>query len=311
MAGITDRPFRELCRRYGAGLTASEMLSANPLLTDTLKTRLRSEIHGEPSPRVVQIAGADPHMIADAARNNVERGAQIIDINLGCPAKKVCNKLAGSALLKDELLVGRILDAVVAAVAVPVTVKMRSGWDPAHRNATRIARLAEQAGAAALVVHGRTRACGYSLAAEYETVASIKEIVSVPVIANGDITTPDKARLVLTATGVDAVMIGRAALGNPWIFREIVHYLATGHKSAPPTLDEIAVTVIEHLKALYDFYGERQGVRIARKHLNAYLQQLPDGRVFWKTINKIDTAQTQLTLTAAYFDRITIGKIAA
>ena len=311
MAGVTDRPFRDLCRLHGAGLAASEMLSSNPLLFDTKKTRLRSDIRGEPTPRAVQIAGSEPHQMAVAARSNVARGAQLIDINLGCPAKKVCNKLAGSALLKDERLVARIFAAVVTAVSVPVTVKMRTGWDPEHRNGTRIARLAERAGIAALAVHGRTRACAYRNTAEYETVKKIKEIVSIPVFANGDITTPQQAQEILVATGADAVMVGRAAIGNPWIFRELNHYLDTGAEHAPPSVDEIADTVLQHLAALHAFYGERQGVRIARKHLHAYLQRLPNGKTFWKTINKIDSAQTQLQLTAAYFDRITIGKIAA
>ncbi len=270
MAGVTDRPFRQLCRRLGAGYAVSEMVASNPRLHDTPKTRRRTDHAGEPAPIAVQIAGADPALLAEAARHNVARGAQIIDVNMGCPAKKVCNAAAGSALLSDEPLVARILDAVVAAVAVPVTVKIRTGPDPARRNAVAIARIAERAGVAALAVHGRTRACMFEGAAEYGTIAAVKAAVGIPVIANGDIDTPERARDVLAATGADAIMIGRAAQGRPWIFREIAHFLDTGMHLPPPTVDEARALIVEHLADHYAFHGEAAGVRTARKHLGWY-----------------------------------------
>ncbi len=294
MAGITDRPFRQLCRSLGAGLAVSEMTAANPLLWHTRKGRMRRRHAGESLPIAVQIAGGDPGMMASAARQNVADGAQIIDINMGCPAKKVCNIMAGSALLRDEALVARILTAVVAAVAVPVTLKIRTGWDPMHRNGVRIARLAEDCGIQALAVHGRTRACAYRGQAEYETIREIKQAVSIPVIANGDIDGPEKAREVLRRTGADALMIGRAAQGNPWIFREIGHFLRTGEQLAAPGADEIVGTMLWHVRQLHDFHGPRHGVRIARKHIGWYLARLGNGEAFWRRINRVDAADEQL-----------------
>ncbi len=277
MAGVTDQPFRHLCRQLGAGLVVAEMLTANTALWNTPKS-LRRRLHGdEPEPRMVQIAGGDAAMLADAARMAVADGAQIVDINMGCPAKKVCNKAAGSALLRDEALVADILRAVVAAVDVPVTLKIRTGWSPEARNGVAIARLAEDCGIAALAVHGRTRADRFNGAAEYDTIAAIRQAVRIPVIANGDITTPQQARAVLAHTGADAVMIGRAAQGNPWIFREINHFLATGEEMPPPDAAEQHAVLQAHLDALYRHYGEFMGVRIARKHAGWYL----DGRAGW------------------------------
>ena len=267
MAGVTDRPFRQLCKRMGAGMAVSEMVASNSLLRGSEKTRRRANHAGEVDPVSVQIAGADPAMMAEAAQYNVDEGAQIIDINMGCPAKKVCNVMAGSALLQNEPLVRRIVEAVVRAVRVPVTLKIRTGWDRDNKNAVRVARLAEDAGIQALAVHGRTRACGYSGNAEYDTIAAVKAAIRIPVIANGDITTPEKARHVLTYTGADAVMIGRAAQGRPWIFREIEHYLHAGTHLPLPAIDEIHRVLIAHLHDLYAFYGEHTGVRVARKHI--------------------------------------------
>jgi len=301
MAGVTDRPFRQLCRGLGAGLTVSEMVSANPLLRDTIKSRLRTDHRGEPGPRVVQIAGAEPALLADFARYNADRGAQIIDINMGCPAKKVCNRMAGSALLHDERLVARILETVVGAVDVPVTLKIRTGPDPARRNAVTIARIAQAAGIRSLAVHGRTRACAFRGHAEYDTIAAIKDAVGIPVIANGDIRTPAQARAVLQHTGADAVMIGRAAQGNPWIFAEINHFLATGATPAPPSRPAIAAVLVEHLRRLYDFYGEQQGPRIARKHLGWYLRRIPDGESLWQSVNRVEAAELQLALVRNHF----------
>jgi tRNA-dihydrouridine synthase B len=280
MAGVTDRPFRQLCKGYGAGLAVSEMVTSQSLLYGSRKTRRRAEHQGEAEPVAVQIAGADPRLMAEAARYNVDAGAQIIDINMGCPAKKVCNALAGSSLLRDEPLVARILEAVVAAVRVPVTLKIRTGWDKSQRNALAIARIAEGCGIRALAVHGRTRACMFHGEAEYETIAAVKAAARIPVIANGDITTPEKARAVLEATGADGIMIGRAALGRPWIFREILHYLATGGHHPPPELPELRAVLLAHLDALYEFYGERAGVGIARKHIAWYTKGLPDSAAF-------------------------------
>lgn len=293
MAGVTDRPFRQLCRRLGAGLVVAEMLTSDVSLWHSRKSRLRMLHAGDPEPRSVQIAGGDAQMLAEAARRNVELGAQIIDINMGCPAKKVCNKAAGSALMKDEKLVGEILDAVVAAVDVPVTLKIRTGWDRDNRNGVSVARIAEQAGIAALSVHGRTRADLYTGEAEYATIAAIREAVSLPLFANGDIDSPHKARAVLDATGADAVMIGRAAQGRPWIFREIDHYLQTGELLAGPQLEEVERILLEHLAELHAFYGEVMGVRIARKHVGWYLATLPGARDFRNDFNRLDCPAAQ------------------
>ncbi|WJW75188.1 tRNA dihydrouridine synthase DusB [Thiohalobacter sp. IOR34] len=302
MAGVTDRPFRQLCKQLGAGLAVSEMVSSNSLLWGSEKTRRRANHEGETEPKSVQIAGADPQMMAEAARHNVDQGAQIIDINMGCPAKKVCNVMAGSALLRDEALVARILDAVVAAVEVPVTLKIRTGWDKSSRNAVRIAAIAEQAGIQALAVHGRTRACGYKGEAEYDTIRDIKQAVSIPVIANGDIRDPEKARFVLDYTGADAVMIGRAAQGRPWIFREIDHYLRSGEHLPEPDVAEIRDIMLGHLHKLYAFYGEYTGVRIARKHISWYSKGQRGGAVFRDRVNRVETVAEQLALTEAFFD---------
>ncbi|MDR2239889.1 MAG: tRNA dihydrouridine synthase DusB [Zoogloeaceae bacterium] len=301
MAGVTDRPFRQLCKRLGAGLAVSEMVTSNSLLYGSAKTKRRANHEGEAQPVSVQIAGADPLMMARAARYNVDQGAQIIDINMGCPAKKVCNVMAGSALLRDEALVGRILDAVVRAADVPVTLKIRTGWDKTHRNALSILRLAESAGIRALAVHGRTRACGYSGEAEYETIAAVKAAARIPVIANGDITSPEKAKQVLDATGADALMIGRAAQGRPWIFREIEHFLASGEKLPPPRVSEIHHALRGHLAELYDFYGADTGVRVARKHISWYAKGLPDSARFRHAMNQLPTIDAQLAAVDAFF----------
>ena len=301
MAGVTDRPFRQLCREQGAGLVVSEMVSSNALLWGSRKTQHRIDHAGECAPISVQIAGADPRMMADAARFNVDQGAQIIDINMGCPAKKVCNHMAGSALLQDESLVGRILEAVVGAVEVPVTLKIRTGWDPAHRNAPQIAWIAEQAGISALAVHGRTRACRFGGQAEHDTVRTIKSRLSIPVIANGDIKSPERAVEVLEYTGADAVMIGRAAQGRPWIFREIAHYLETGKHLPAPTAGEVSRILCRHLRNLYSFYGEYTGVRVARKHIAWYSKGRRDGNAFRQCINHIESAEAQLAHVRAYF----------
>ncbi len=304
MAGVTDRPFRSLCRRFGAALAVSEMVSARPELRGTRKSRLRLEHQGEPAPVAVQIVGADPAQMAEAARCNVDQGAQIIDINMGCPAKKVCHVAAGSALLADEALVARILERVVAAVTVPVTLKMRTGPDPARRNAPRVARIAEGAGVQLLTIHGRTRACGFAGAVEYETIAEAKAAVRIPVIANGDIACADDARRVLALTGADGVMIGRAAHGRPWIFREIEHALATGHAPAPPSLGEIRAVVLEHLEALHALYGEAQGVRVARKHIGWYLRALPGGEAWRREAVGLESAAAQLGAVRSFFEHL-------
>jgi tRNA-dihydrouridine synthase B len=293
MAGVTDRPFRRLCRRFGAGYAVAEMAASNPRLWASEKTMRRLNHDGEGSPVAVQLAGADPRMLAEAARYNVDRGAQIIDINMGCPAKKVCAVASGSALLRDEPLVGRILQAVVAAVDVPVTLKFRTGWSPEHRNAIRIARMAEDAGVRMLTLHGRTRACGFGGHAEYETIAEVKRAVSIPVVANGDVDSPAKARDVLAATGADAVMIGRAAQGRPWIFREIEHFLATGETLPPPAVDEVRPALREHLQEHYAFYGAVHGVRTARKHILWYTRRLVGGDEFCERMNRIDEPDAQ------------------
>lgn len=305
MAGITDRPFRQLCKELGAGMAVSEMVSSNSLLWGSDKTKRRANHDGEIDPRSVQIMGADPELMARAARYNVDNGAQIIDINMGCPAKKVCNVLAGSALLRDEVLVGQILDAVVSAVPeVPVTLKIRTGWDHESRNGVTIGGIAENAGIQALAVHGRTRADGYRGDAEYETIAEIKSALTIPVIANGDITTPEKAKRVFDATGVDAVMIGRAAQGRPWIFREIQHYLETGEKLAEPGLEEVRDILLGHLDNLYDFYGEYTGVRMARKHISWYSKGQAHGGAFRQAVNHVDSAEEQLIMTREFFARL-------
>ena len=309
MAGVTDKPFRQLCKRLGAGLAMSEMTISDPRFWQTEKSRRRMDHAGEPAPVGVQIAGTEPAMLAEAARYNVDHGAQIIDINMGCPAKKVCNAWAGSALMQDEALVARILDAVVRAVDVPVTLKIRTGWCAGHRNAPTIARIAEDAGIAALAVHGRTRDQHYTGSAEYDTIAAIKAASGIPVIANGDIDSPEKALAVLRHTGVDAVMVGRAAQGRPWIFREIAHFLATGDRLAPPTLEEIRDILLGHLDALHAFYGEVSGVRIARKHLGWYAKDRPENAAFRSVVNRAETADAQRALTREYFDALIAGDL--
>jgi tRNA-dihydrouridine synthase B len=302
MAGVTDRPFRQLCKKLGAGMAVSEMVTSNSLLYGSAKTARRANHEGEVDPISVQIAGADPAMMAEAARHNVDRGAQIIDINMGCPAKKVCNVMAGSALLQDEALVGRILDAVVKAVPdVPVTLKIRTGWDREHRNALNILKIAEDAGVQALAMHGRTRACGYSGEAEYDTIRTVKAAAKIPVIANGDITTPEKAQYVLEYTGADAVMIGRAAQGRPWIFREIEHYLASGEHLPQPEVAEIHAVLLEHIHDLYGFYGDVTGVRVARKHISWYTRGLVSSSAFRHTMNQLDSVAEQLTVVNEFF----------
>ena len=304
MAGVTDRPFRQLCKLMGAGMAVSEMVASNSLLWGSEKTRRRANHDGEVDPISVQIAGADPAMLADAARYNVDQGAQIIDINMGCPAKKVCNVMAGSALLKDEPLVSRILDAVVGAVSVPVTLKIRTGWDRDHRNAVTVARIAEHAGIQALAIHGRTRACGYSGEAEYETIAAVKDALRIPVIANGDITTPERARHVLAYTRADAVMIGRAAQGRPWMFREIEHFLKTGTHLPPPPVSEIHRVLTGHLHDLYGFYGEDRGVRVARKHISWYTKGLTGSAAFRHAMNQLQTCPEQLAAVDEFFSQL-------
>jgi tRNA-dihydrouridine synthase B len=304
MAGVTDRPFRQLCKRLGAGMAVSEMVASDPRLWTTRKSRRRTDHQGEVDPISVQIAGADPWLMAEAAKHNVEQGAQIIDVNMGCPAKKVCNVAAGSALLKDEELVRRILDAVVSAVNVPVTLKIRTGWDQEHRNAVRVARIAQSAGVRALAVHGRTRACGFAGEAEYATIAAVKSHVSIPVMANGDIDTPEKAKRVLDETGADAIMIGRAAQGRPWIFREISHYLATGEKLPPPAISEVCRLLVDHLHELHAFYGDEAGVRIARKHICWYTRELAGSAAFRQSINRLETAGEQIAAVKRFFVRL-------
>lgn len=303
MAGVTDRPFRQLCKRLGAAMAASEMVSSNSLLWGSEKTLRRADHAGEDEPRAVQIAGADPAMMAQAARINVERGAQIIDINMGCPAKKVCNVMAGSALLRDEPLVARILKAVVGAVDVPVTLKIRTGWDRNHRNGVTVARLAEDCGAQALAVHGRTRSDLFMGEAEYDTIAAIKAAVTIPVIANGDIDSPAKAARVLAHTRADGIMVGRAAQGNPWIFREIEHYLRTGAELSPPPVAEVRDTLLGHLHNLYAFYGEHAGVRVARKHISWYSKGLVGGAAFRNQVNRVETVVEQIELVREFFAR--------
>jgi len=304
MAGVTDKPFRQLCRRLGAGLAVSEMTTAEPRLWATRKSRLRMDHADEPAPVSVQLAGTDPDVLADAARHNVELGAQIIDLNMGCPAKKVCSVAAGSALLRDEALVGRILDAVVAAVPVPVTLKIRTGYSRADRNAVRIARLAEAAGAAAIAVHGRTREDFFTGDAEYDSVAKVKAAVRIPVIVNGDVDTPEKAARLLGETGCDAIMLGRAALGRPWIFREMAHFLATGAQLPPPDAREVGDILLGHLAALHAFYGEHHGVRIARKHIGWYSRDLPGGAALRAAVNRVESATEQAKLLRLFLQQL-------
>jgi tRNA-dihydrouridine synthase B len=301
MAGVTDRPFRQLCKKLGAGYAVSEMAASNPRLWASEKSSRRTDHAGEMEPKAVQIAGADPHDLAECAKFNVERGAQIIDINMGCPVKKVCNNWCGSALLQHEDLVQRILDAVVNAVDVPVTLKFRTGWDRQNKNALTIARMAEDAGIAMLTLHGRTRADGYKGDAEYDTIAAVKAAVNIPVVANGDITTPDKAKFVLDYTGADAVMIGRAAQGRPWICREIDYYLRTGEYLPAPLVDEVRELMNEHLPAHYAFYGEYLGVRTARKHIGWYVEDLPGGEEFRQSMNRLESTAEQLAAVDEFF----------
>jgi len=304
MAGVTDRPFRQLCKQFGAGLAVSEMVASNSLLWGSEKTRRRANHDGEVEPISVQIAGADPAMMADAARYNVEQGAQIIDINMGCPAKKVCNTMAGSALLKDELLVGQILESVVKAVDIPVTLKFRTGWDTANRNALTVAKIAEDSGVQLLSLHGRTRACGFSGRAEYDTIREVKRSTRLPVVANGDITTPEEAKRVLEYTGADGIMIGRAAQGRPWIFREIAHYLATGDKLPHPLVSEIHTVLIAHLHDLYSFYGAERGVKVARKHISWYTKGLAGSASFRHRMNQLESCAEQLSAVDGFFEQL-------
>ena len=310
MAGVTDKPFRLLCKRMGAHLAVSEMTTSDPRLWNTRKSRWRMDHAGEPEPVSVQIAGADPVALAEAARFNVDHGAQIIDINMGCPAKKVCNVLAGSALMRDPALVARILEAVVAAVAVPVTLKIRTGWDAQSKNAPEIARIAEAAGIQALAIHGRSRDQHYSGQAEYATIAEVKSLLRIPVIANGDIDSPRKAAAVLAQTGADAVMVGRAAQGRPWLLGQIAHYLACDEELPEPSLPEVRTILLGHLRALHALYGEEAGVRIARKHLGWYAKDRPENAAFRAVVNRAQTACEQLRLTEAYFDRLVDAGIA-
>ncbi len=312
MAGVTDKPFRQLCKQLGAGLAVSEMTTSDPRFWNTAKSRHRMDHAGEPDPISVQIAGTVPSVMADAARHNVDHGAQIIDINMGCPAKKVCNAWAGSALMREPALVADILRAIVDAVDVPVTLKIRTGWAADRRNALEIARIAEDAGIAALAVHGRTRDQQYTGTAEYDTIAQVKAALSIPVMANGDIDSPRKAEAVLAHTGCDAVLVGRAAQGRPWIFREIAHYLATGEELPPPSLPEVRDILLGHLQHLHAFYGEVSGVRIARKHLGWYAKDRPEHSeeqraAFRAVVNRAETPEAQLRLTRDYFDALIAG----
>jgi tRNA-dihydrouridine synthase B len=309
MAGVTDRPFRQLCKRLGAGYAVSEMVTSRKDLWNSLKTSRRANHDGEVAPIAVQIAGTDAQMMAEAAAYNIDRGAQIIDINMGCPAKKVCNKWAGSALMQDEPLALEIVEAVVAACAprhVPVTLKMRTGWCDAERNAVRIARAAEGAGIAMVTVHGRTREQGYKGHAEYDTVSAVKAALRIPVVANGDIDSPEKARDVLAATGADAIMIGRAAQGRPWIFREIAHFLATGEHLPAPGVAQAKAWLLEHLHDHYGLYGEFAGVRSARKHIGWAVRALPGGETFRARMNLLETCETQVRAVTDWFDELAV-----
>jgi tRNA-dihydrouridine synthase B len=302
MAGVTDRPFRIMARRFGAGLAASEMITSDVRLWTTAKTQRRMDHVGEPEPRVVQLAGADPDALAEAARRNIDLGAQIIDINMGCPAKKVCNRLCGSALLTDESLVGKILDAVVAASSVPVTLKTRTGFSRDTRNGVRIAQLAESCGIAALAVHGRTREDFYDGAAEYDTIREIRSRTRIPLFANGDIDTPQKAREVLDLTGATGVMLGRAAHGSPWIFRDVNYFLSRGKIASALPISEVSATILAHLESLYDFYGEETGVRVARKHLGWYLEKMQDAPDVRRELMAASTSASQFALAKKSLD---------
>lgn len=309
MAGVTDRPFRQLCKRLGAGYAVSEMVTSRPDLWGTLKTSRRANHEGEPGPIAVQIAGTEPQLMADAARYNIDHGAQIIDINMGCPAKKVCNKWAGSALMQDEALALKIVSSVVQACAphgVPVTLKMRTGWCHAEKNAVQLARAAQDAGVQMVAVHGRTREQGYKGCAEYDTIAAVKAALVIPVVANGDIDSPQKARAVLVATGADAVMVGRAAQGRPWIFREIAHFLTTGEALAQPLVAEVKQLLLAHLQDHYSLYGEFAGVRTARKHIGWYVRELPGGEAFRTHMNTLANCQAQWAAVADYFDELNV-----
>ncbi len=308
MAGVSDLPFRKLCRELGAGLAVSEMISSNSALWSSPKSLRRMDLSGEPGPVSVQIMGSDPESMAEAARINAGLGADIIDINMGCPAKKVCRVAAGAALLQDETKVGRILQAVVAAVDLPITLKIRTGWDHNNRNGVRIAQIAEQSGIQALTVHGRTRACGFSGEAEFDTTRAIKQAVSIPVIANGDINTPEIAKKVLASTGVDGIMIGRAARGRPWIFREIEHYLTNGCLLPDPSSEWIRSVILKHLEQLYIFYGEPQGIRIARKHLTWYSKGFAGASEFRAEINNTGTTEEQQILVKGFSYKLTANK---
>ena len=311
MAGVTDKPFRLLCRQLGAGLATSEMTTSDPSLWHTRKSRERMDHAGEPGPVSVQIAGTVPEVMAAAARHNVEHGAEIIDINMGCPAKKVCKAWAGSALMRDEELVARILEAVVAAVDVPITLKIRTGWDAEHRNGPTIARIAEESGIRALAVHGRTRDQKYQGEAEYDTIAEICQSITIPVWANGDVDGPGKARQVIEYTGANGLLIGRAAQGRPWIFREIAHFLATGERLPEPGLNEVRDILIGHLRSLHAFYGEPRGVRIARKHLGWYAAGRADERAFRRHVNRAESASEQLDIVQAWFEGLERGETPA
>lgn len=311
MAGVTDRPFRQLCRQWGAGHVVSEMVASDTRLWTSRKSSTRLDYTGEPAPRTVQIVGYDAGMMAEAARACVDLGAQIVDINMGCPAKKVCNRLAGSALMQDEGLVAEILAAVVGAVNVPVTLKTRTGWDTEHRNGVRIARIAEDCGIQLLVMHGRTRADKYMGAAEYDTIAAVKQAVQIPVFANGDIDSAEKAEMVLVRTGCDGIMIGRGAHGRPWIFREIIHFLRTREHLPSPSPDEVRHTILGHLEDLYAFYGEFQGLRFARKHMGWYAAYLPDGAAMSRFFNKLESSDQQLAFARDYFGRLANGEVRA
>jgi len=307
MAGVTDRPFRQLCKRLGAGYAVSEMVTSRPDLWDSLKTSRRANHEGEPGPIAVQIAGTEPQMMADAARYNIDHGAQIIDINMGCPAKKVCNQWAGSALMQDETLALQIVSATVQAcvpLGVPVTLKMRTGWCQSEKNAVQLARAAQAAGVQMVTVHGRTREQGYKGSAEYDTIAAVKAALQIPVVANGDINSPEKARAVLAATGADAVMIGRAAQGRPWIFREIAHFMATGEQLAQPLVAEVKQLLLAHLQDHYHLYGEFAGVRTARKHIGWYVRDLPGGEAFRAHMNTLGNCQMQTAAVADFFDAL-------
>ncbi len=307
MAGVTDKPFRALCRRFGAGMTTSEMTTADTTMWQSAKSRFRLDLDLDAAPVAVQIAGSDPVQMAEAARAVVARGAQIVDINMGCPAKKVCKNLAGSALMRDEALVARIIDAVVAAVPVPVTLKTRTGWDPEHRNGVRIARIAENSGVVALAIHGRTRACRFHGPAEYETIAEIKSMVTIPVIANGDIASPEKSLEVLRLTGADGLMIGRGAQGRPWVFRELSVFSGGDAQKAPVEKNELRDIILGHLNDLHRFYGETTGVRVARKHLTWYCDQLDNAAEFRYRVVRVNNASEQIRLTREYLDMFVGG----